>query len=36
MSIGPASAAMVVDLMLGREDRTPAALRADRAVDGVA
>jgi glycine/D-amino acid oxidase-like deaminating enzyme len=36
MSIGPASAAMVVDLMLGREDRTPAALRADRAVDGAA
>jgi glycine/D-amino acid oxidase-like deaminating enzyme len=30
MSTGPASAAMVVDLMLGSSDRIPDALRADR------
>jgi glycine/D-amino acid oxidase-like deaminating enzyme len=34
MSTGPASAAMAVDLMTGREDRIPAALRADRAWAG--
>jgi D-hydroxyproline dehydrogenase subunit beta len=30
MSTGPASAAMVVDLLTGTEDRIPSALRADR------
>jgi len=30
MSTGPASAALVVDLMLGRPDRVPADLRSDR------
>jgi hypothetical protein len=30
MSTGPASAAMVVDLLTGTEDRIPPALRADR------
>jgi glycine/D-amino acid oxidase-like deaminating enzyme len=30
MSTGPASAALVVDLILGREDRVPAELRSDR------
>ncbi|MGH2488530.1 MAG: NAD(P)/FAD-dependent oxidoreductase [Candidatus Limnocylindria bacterium] len=31
ISSGPGSAALVVDLMLGRADRIPAALRSDRA-----
>jgi glycine/D-amino acid oxidase-like deaminating enzyme len=31
MSTGPASAALVVDLMTGTEDRIPPALRAERA-----
>jgi glycine/D-amino acid oxidase-like deaminating enzyme len=30
ISTGPGSAALVVELMLGRADRVPAALRADR------
>jgi glycine/D-amino acid oxidase-like deaminating enzyme len=32
MSTGPASAAMVAELILGQPDRVPAALRADRAI----
>ncbi len=32
MSTGPGSAALVVDLMLARADRIPAALRSDRAL----
>jgi glycine oxidase len=32
MSTGPASAAMAVNLVLGREDRVPAELRSDRSV----
>ena len=32
MSTGPASAALVVDQILGRADRVPAALRADRKI----
>jgi hypothetical protein len=32
MSTGPASAALVVDLILGREDRVPAELRSERLV----
>lgn len=32
ISTGPASAALVVDLMIGRADRVPAELRSDRAL----
>jgi glycine oxidase len=34
MSTGPASAALVVDLILGRDDRVPAELRSDRPLVG--
>jgi glycine/D-amino acid oxidase-like deaminating enzyme len=34
MSTGPASAAAIVDLILGREDRVPPGLRADRRLAG--
>jgi glycine/D-amino acid oxidase-like deaminating enzyme len=34
MSTGPASAATIVDLILGREDRVPPGLRADRRLAG--
>jgi glycine/D-amino acid oxidase-like deaminating enzyme len=34
MSTGPASVALVVDLILGREDRVPAELRSDRPLVG--
>jgi glycine/D-amino acid oxidase-like deaminating enzyme len=32
MSTGPASAALVAELILGQPDRIPADLRADRAI----
>jgi glycine/D-amino acid oxidase-like deaminating enzyme len=34
MSTGPASAALVVDLVLGRDDRVPTELRSDRPLLG--